>query len=125
MARRNNVLLDTSLNISSFGEDEAGEVYVVGLGGTVSRLASSDAAVHVFNLADAREFPEHRRDRDGGRHCPAGLRMDGSERCVVDYRHGRSEREWERDRELLGRVVTRAARVRGTERSRLPARRLR
>ena len=33
------VILDTSLNISSFGEDEAGELYVVGLGGTVSRIA--------------------------------------------------------------------------------------
>jgi len=32
------LLLDTSLNISSFGEDEAGEIYVVGLGGTVDRL---------------------------------------------------------------------------------------
>jgi hypothetical protein len=31
-------LLDTTLNISSFGEDEDGEIYVVGLGGTVSRL---------------------------------------------------------------------------------------
>jgi glucose/arabinose dehydrogenase len=39
------VLLDTALNISSFGEDEAGEVYVVGLGGvmtgTVHRIAST------------------------------------------------------------------------------------
>ncbi len=35
------LLLDTALNISSFGEDEAGEIYVVGLGGTVHRLASS------------------------------------------------------------------------------------
>jgi hypothetical protein len=35
------VLLDTTLNISSFGEDEAGELYVVGLGGTVDRLTSS------------------------------------------------------------------------------------
>ncbi|MEW6208004.1 MAG: PQQ-dependent sugar dehydrogenase [Acidobacteriota bacterium] len=33
-----NRLLDTSLNISSFGEDEAGELYVVGLGGTVHRI---------------------------------------------------------------------------------------
>ena len=32
------VLLDSSLSISSFGEDEAGELYVVGLGGTVDRL---------------------------------------------------------------------------------------
>lgn len=36
-----NLLLDTPLNISSFGEDEAGEVYVVGLGGTVSRIVST------------------------------------------------------------------------------------
>jgi hypothetical protein len=32
------LLLDTTLNISSFGEDEAGEIYVVGLGGTVQRI---------------------------------------------------------------------------------------
>jgi hypothetical protein len=32
------VLLDTTLNISSFGEDESGELYVVGLGGTISRI---------------------------------------------------------------------------------------
>src|SRR5206468_96046 len=36
-------LLDTSLNISSFGEDEAGELYVVGLGGTVHRIVSDVA----------------------------------------------------------------------------------
>ncbi|PYM12076.1 MAG: hypothetical protein DMD81_25095, partial [Candidatus Rokuibacteriota bacterium] len=35
------VALDTSLNVSSFGEDEAGEVYVVGLGGTVDRITTS------------------------------------------------------------------------------------
>jgi hypothetical protein len=34
------VALDTGLNISSFGEDESGELYVVGLGGTVHRIAS-------------------------------------------------------------------------------------
>jgi len=33
------LLLKTPLNIASFGEDERGELYVVGLGGTVSRLA--------------------------------------------------------------------------------------
>jgi glucose/arabinose dehydrogenase len=32
------VLLDTPLALASFGEDEAGELYVVGLGGTVHRL---------------------------------------------------------------------------------------
>jgi hypothetical protein len=30
--------IDTSLHISSFGEDEFGELYVVGLGGTISRV---------------------------------------------------------------------------------------
>lgn len=34
------LLLDTSLNISSFGEDESGEIYVVGLGGSVSRVVN-------------------------------------------------------------------------------------
>jgi hypothetical protein len=31
-------MLDTSLNISSFGESEQGDLYVVGLGGTISRI---------------------------------------------------------------------------------------
>lgn len=35
------VILDTTLNISSFGEDEAKEILVVGLGGTVHRMSSS------------------------------------------------------------------------------------
>jgi glucose/arabinose dehydrogenase len=35
------VLMDTTMNISSFGEDEAGELYVVNLGGTLSKLVSS------------------------------------------------------------------------------------
>ena len=34
------VLLDTALGISSFGEDESGEIYVVGLGGTIDRIAN-------------------------------------------------------------------------------------
>ena len=38
-----NVILDTNLNISSFGEDESGEIYVVGLGGSISRLAGTAA----------------------------------------------------------------------------------
>jgi glucose/arabinose dehydrogenase len=36
-----NVLLDTTMNISSFGEDEAGELYVVNLGGSVSKIVGS------------------------------------------------------------------------------------
>ena len=34
------VLLDTTMNISSLGEDEAGEIYVVGHGGSVHRIAN-------------------------------------------------------------------------------------
>ena len=34
------LLMDTTMNISSFGEDENGEIYVVNLGGTVGRLAA-------------------------------------------------------------------------------------
>jgi glucose/arabinose dehydrogenase len=39
----NSLLMDTALNITSFGEDEAGEIYVVGQNGTVSRLTTSPA----------------------------------------------------------------------------------
>jgi glucose/arabinose dehydrogenase len=37
------ILLDTALNITSFGEDEAGEIYVVGQGGSVQRIANTPA----------------------------------------------------------------------------------
>ncbi len=45
------LLLDTALNISSFGEDEAGEIYVVGLGGTLSRLAAVPSAPVIVGAA--------------------------------------------------------------------------
>jgi len=35
------IALDTTLSLSSFGEDEVGELYVVGLGGTVHRIANT------------------------------------------------------------------------------------
>jgi hypothetical protein len=40
------IALDTTLNISSFGEDEQGELYVVGLGGTVSRIVSTSTCTY-------------------------------------------------------------------------------
>ena len=47
------VLLDTALNISSFGEDEQRELYVVHLiGGTVSRIVRSPACT--YSIAPAR-----------------------------------------------------------------------
>src|SRR5581483_7848112 len=45
------VLLDTTLNISSFGEDEAGELYVVDLTGSVQRIISSPAPPCSFQLS--------------------------------------------------------------------------
>jgi glucose/arabinose dehydrogenase len=35
-------LIDTDINIASFGEDENGEIYVVGLGGTVHRIIKNE-----------------------------------------------------------------------------------
>jgi hypothetical protein len=37
------ILLDTAMKIASFGEDEQGELYVVDLGGTVSRIVKTGA----------------------------------------------------------------------------------
>jgi glucose/arabinose dehydrogenase len=38
------LVLDTSLSISSFGEDDAGEIYVVALNGVVSRIAGTSGS---------------------------------------------------------------------------------
>jgi glucose/arabinose dehydrogenase len=46
------LLLDTTLGISSFGEDEAGEIYVVGLGGSVNRLVNPNAPIPRNVVAD-------------------------------------------------------------------------
>ncbi len=54
------VLLDTSLNISSFGEDEAGELYVVAIGGSVQRITNPDGGTSStamsFSTADRGAF---------------------------------------------------------------------
>lgn len=52
------VLLDTGMNISSFGEDEAGELYVVGLGGTVHRIVASPACTYSINPTSASFGPQ-------------------------------------------------------------------
>jgi hypothetical protein len=46
------VLLDTTQNISSFGEDEQGELYVVNLGGTVSKIVP--AAPCTYSISPTR-----------------------------------------------------------------------
>jgi hypothetical protein len=52
------LLLDTSMSIASFGEDEQGELYVVDIGGTVSRIAqaSADVAVEYFHAGFGHYF---------------------------------------------------------------------
>ncbi len=44
------LLMDTAINISSFGEDEAGELYVVGLGGTVHRFTNTSPPTCSFTI---------------------------------------------------------------------------
>jgi glucose/arabinose dehydrogenase len=51
------LLLDTTLNVSSFGEDEAGELYVVGLGGTVHRLTTMPAGSTTTLASSANPAP--------------------------------------------------------------------
>jgi hypothetical protein len=46
------LLLDTAFNISSFGEDERGELYVVNLGGSVSRIARSPLCTYSLSPTD-------------------------------------------------------------------------
>jgi hypothetical protein len=46
------VLLDTSLHVSSLGEDEAGELYVAGLGGTVHAITAARFAPASSRLPD-------------------------------------------------------------------------
>jgi uncharacterized protein (TIGR03437 family) len=48
------MVLDTTRNISSFGEDEAGELYVVGLGGTVEGV--TNPAVRVTTNVSAASY---------------------------------------------------------------------
>ena len=51
------LLLDTTQNISSFGEDEKGEVYVVNLGGSVSRIASATPPCTYDVAPTAQSYP--------------------------------------------------------------------
>jgi hypothetical protein len=45
------VLLNSGVNISSFGEDEAGELYVVGLAGSLSKLVATTPPVCTYAIA--------------------------------------------------------------------------
>jgi hypothetical protein len=76
------VLLDTARNVSSFGEDQAGELYVVGLGGTVERIAATAGPCTYSVSADASELRRSRGPRQRGR--------DGAGRMCLDRDEQRS-----------------------------------
>jgi hypothetical protein len=87
------VLLDTPLLISSFGEDEAGEIYVLSLNGSISRLTNPgavNAAERPYATGDATAFVAStagsggavtvgygRIQADAGRPLPSGLAVFG------------------------------------------------
>jgi hypothetical protein len=87
------MLLDTPLQISSFGEDDAGEIYVVSLTGSISRLNNPDAifvSQRSFATGDATPFAIStagngnamtvgygRIQADAGQPLPSGLAIVG------------------------------------------------
>jgi hypothetical protein len=87
------VLLDTALQISSFGEDESGELYVVGVSGSISRLTNPDVTIassRTFSVADRAGFSTAttgsaaaltvgyaRIQADQGRALPSGIAIFG------------------------------------------------
>jgi hypothetical protein len=65
------VLLDTTLNIASFGEDEQGELYVVNLGGTEQDCLDGALYSSIRRRArrsSERAYPQHRGDGRRGLH---------------------------------------------------------
>ena len=86
---RSSVALSTNLRISSFGEDEAGEIYVVGLDGAVARIAAvATAAPPRLTLA----FNGKLRDRvgPGNTALSADGALDGTLMLTVSGGAGRT-----------------------------------
>src|SRR5262249_50748111 len=93
------VLLDTNVTITSFGEDESGELYVVGIDGSIFRLinpdafqssqvsfATGDLTPAVFSTAgsaSALTVGYARLRPDSGQTAPAGLEIFGFQRVGV------------------------------------------
>jgi hypothetical protein len=78
------LLIDTSLNITSFGEDEAGEIYVVGQGGTVDRLGNPAAPAPTFTITRA----SVRKRASGAVLDPLSVRPNGKKFDIVVYEEG-------------------------------------
>ena len=83
------VLLDTAMLISSFGEDELGEVYVVDLNGSVSRIAGT-AAPCTYSISPTRATYSAS-GGSGTINVTAAARMplDREQQQPVDHHHRR------------------------------------
>ena len=108
------VLLDTAMSISSFGEDEQGEVYVVDLNGSVSRIAGQADHLHVFDLTDARHLSRVRRRRNDQRYGGARMHLDREQPQSVDHHYRR-----QRYRHRYGHLHRGAVRRKAEEANRL------
>ena len=83
------VLLDTTMMISSFGEDEPGEVYVVDLNGSVSRIAGT-AAPCTYSISPTRaSYPASGGSGTINVTTAAGCAWNAQQQSV-DYHHRRA-----------------------------------
>jgi glucose/arabinose dehydrogenase len=76
------LLMDTPLNVTSFGEDEAGEIYVVGQGGTVDRLGIAAAPTFAITRAAVRKRAS------GEVLAPVSVRPNGKKFDILVYESG-------------------------------------
>lgn len=83
------VLADTRLAISSFGEDQEGELYVVDYGGVVYRLASSAILIDGFESADTSAW-----DRTRGNVRVVRPGLGGSGHALAVELNGTAERSF-------------------------------
>jgi glucose/arabinose dehydrogenase len=78
------LLLDTPFNITSFGEDEAGEIYVVGQGGTVHRFKNANDLPQTFTITGATV----RRRSSGETLDPLTVQRNGKKFEIVVFEQG-------------------------------------
>ena len=90
-----NLLLDTTMNISSFGEDQAGEVYVVNLGG-LGEPDRRELVLHVLDRPDEPELRVSGQRRNYRGHRRHGLRLVRRRERFVVAHHLRRRRKRQR-----------------------------
>ena len=96
------------MNISSFGEDEQGELYVVDLGGTVSRIAPATPCAYAISPAQ-RNVPVAGGAASVTVDDCSGLRVDCGEQRRLDHVRAARPRGREWNGHLHGRALCREA----------------